>query len=217
MSGPELGRRFWESTRGQIVTLVRRGALTVEELAQELGVTDNAVRSHLTVLERDGLLRQVGVRRVAGAGKPAVLYELHPDAAPLFSKAYEPVLTVMMDVLAEELTRAKSDKVLREVGKRIAQSVGGRAAGTRDQRIRAAADVLIALGGDVVVEKASTKAGKKSDAEQIIRGTGCPLSKVVARRPETCHLIESLVTEVAGEPAEMRCDHGAQPKCRFAI
>ena len=51
----QFGPRFWESTRGQLVALLRRGTLTVEEMAQSLGITDNAVRSHLTVLERDAL------------------------------------------------------------------------------------------------------------------------------------------------------------------
>ncbi len=51
----KLGQNFFKSTRGQIVGLLRRGVGTVEELASELEVTDNAVRAHLATLERDGL------------------------------------------------------------------------------------------------------------------------------------------------------------------
>jgi predicted ArsR family transcriptional regulator len=51
-------RRFLSSTRGQVVILLSRAVRTVEELAAALGVTDNAVRSHLSMLERDGLVRQ---------------------------------------------------------------------------------------------------------------------------------------------------------------
>ena len=65
-SGPT--NRFLDSTRGQVATLLRRGSRTVEELAVELGLTDNAVRNHLALLERDGVVRQVGVRRGKGAG-----------------------------------------------------------------------------------------------------------------------------------------------------
>ena len=69
--------RFFESTRGQIITLLRRSDLTVEELARALGLTDNGVRAHLTILERDGIVRQRGsVRRSSGGGKPAYIYEL---------------------------------------------------------------------------------------------------------------------------------------------
>lgn len=205
----ELGRRFLESTRGQAVALLRRGQLTVEELAQALGVTDNAVRSHLNVLERDGLVRQVGVRRGPGAGKPAVLYELHPDAQPLFSKAYAPTLAAVIDELVESLPFSESERLLRNVGGRIARGVGGTAPGDLGERVHAAAAVLTALGGDVRVEE--TESGLR------IRGSGCPLSTVVSRRPEMCRAVEAMVSDVAGSAAESRCEHGAQPRCCFEI
>ena len=103
MDAAGLGRRFLESTRGQIVTLLRRGPLTVEDLARSLGLTDNAVRNHLSSLERDGLVRQEGVRRGGGVGKPATLYELHPDADVLFSRAYPPALRAVVTSITPPL------------------------------------------------------------------------------------------------------------------
>src|SRR5918994_2530306 len=94
-------QRFFASTKGQVAALLRRGVATVEELARELGLTDNAVRSHLAALERDGLVAQSGVRR--GAGKPAYTYALTPDAERLFPKAYGALLGLMLDVLSERL------------------------------------------------------------------------------------------------------------------
>ncbi len=82
-------RRFFESTRGRLVTLLRRKGHTVGELAEEVGLTSNGVRAHLATLERDGLVRQDGsVRRGSGGGKPAYIYELTPEAEALFPKAY---------------------------------------------------------------------------------------------------------------------------------
>src|SRR3712207_8581849 len=60
MAAAGFNKRFLETTRGQIVALLRRGTRTVEELAAALGLTDNAVRAHLAALERDGLVRQAG-------------------------------------------------------------------------------------------------------------------------------------------------------------
>ena len=73
-----LNKRFLETTRGQLLSLMRRGPRTVEELAAALELSDNAIRNHLSTLERDHLVRQAGVRRTTGAGKPALVYELHP-------------------------------------------------------------------------------------------------------------------------------------------
>ncbi len=53
-------QKFFASTRGQIVTLLRRTSYTVEELAQAVGLTDNGVRAHLAILERDGIVQQRG-------------------------------------------------------------------------------------------------------------------------------------------------------------
>lgn len=82
MSLPQVNQRFFASTRGRIVLLLLRACCTVDELAQALALTDNAVRSHLATLERDGLVRRCGERR--GGAKPASVYELAPDAEQLF-------------------------------------------------------------------------------------------------------------------------------------
>ncbi len=209
MNGFELGQRFWESTRGQVVALLRRGALTVDELAQQLGVTDNAVRSHLSALERDRLVRQDGVRRGVGAGKPAIRYELDPDVAPLFSRAYAPTLATVIDVLVDELPVPQRETVLRTVGQRLARDLGGLAPGDTSARVQAAAAILVSLGADIAVEQ--TTDGWR------LRGSGCPLSVVVSRRPEMCRALESLVGELVGQPTPSCCEHGAQPKCCFAV
>lgn len=204
-----LGRRFLDSTRGRLVALLRRGARTVEELAQGVGLTDNAVRNHLATLERDGLVRQEGVRRAPGAGKPAVLYDLHPDAELLLSSAYPPALTAVLEVMVSELPADQAAELLRRVGRRLASDVGGAASGTVDQRFNAAAAVLRSLGGevDVVVE----------DGAPRLRGYGCPLAFTIARRPELCGAVEAMVAEIVGAPVRECCEHGARPRCCFAV
>src|SRR5919112_3691892 len=115
-------QRFFRSTRGRIVTLLRRSERTVEGLARELGLTDNGVRAHLATLERDGVVRQRGSKRHgSGGGKPAFVYELTPEAEELFPKAYEPVLSRLLNVLAVQLGPQQSEALLRNVGRRIAE------------------------------------------------------------------------------------------------
>jgi predicted ArsR family transcriptional regulator len=206
-SGP--GNRFLESTRGQVATLLRRGPRTVEELAAELGLTDNAVRNHLALLERDGVVRQVGVRRGKGAGKPATVYELHPAAESYFSRAYQPVLAAVLDVLVAELSAEQAAEILDKVGRRLGVSAGGAAAGTLAERAEAAASARRARGGelDVVTENGTL----------VLRGTGCPLSSTVTRRPETCRAVESFVSEVVGAPVRECCARDGRPRCCFTV
>lgn len=209
MSELQLGPRFWDSTRGRVVLLVRRGLDTVEQLARELGVTDNAVRGHLSALERDGIIQQQGTRRGSGVGKPAAVFEINPDAAPLLSRAYAPVLTTLMEVLASQLPRDVRARVLHDVGERLGAAMGGEARGPLSQRLAAAAGILGELGGDVVVEA--------TEGTHRLRGAGCPLSAAVSRTPETCEAMASMVGVIVGQPATVCCEHGANPQCRFAF
>ena len=46
----EWNSRFLASTRGLVISALRRGEASVSELAVALGVTDNTVRAHLATL-----------------------------------------------------------------------------------------------------------------------------------------------------------------------
>jgi predicted ArsR family transcriptional regulator len=79
--------RWWERpiggpARGRIIALLRRGRTTVDELAADLKVTDNAVRPQLQILEQEGIVRATGTRQGAGAGKPATTAGIAPAAEP---------------------------------------------------------------------------------------------------------------------------------------
>ena len=207
--GVRLGHRFFETTRGQIVSALRRGTATVDELARSVGLTDNGVRAHLATLERDGLIRQAGVRRGEGAGKPATLYEIHPDAEPGLSRAYAPLLVALIDALAERIPEDEREAIMSDVGRRLALAAPVPGSADLDGRVRAAAALLDSLGGETQVER---RAGALA-----IRGCGCPLSAATARRPEVCRAVQALLTEIIGAPVRERCDRAGRPQCCFEV
>ncbi|MDP9458262.1 MAG: helix-turn-helix domain-containing protein [Actinomycetota bacterium] len=199
--------QFFASTRGRVVTLLRRGGRTVEDLARALGLTDNGVRAHLAVLERDGIVRQRGtVSHGSGGGKPAYVYELAPEAEALFPKAYVPVLRRLLDVMAEELGPEETETLLRAVGRRIADEQTVSADSVRE-RLEVAVAVLDELGGLAELEE--------RDGRLVIRGYSCPLADVVPGHPEVCRLAEALLTELVGVPVREHCDRGERPRCCF--
>ena len=201
--------RFFESTRGRIVTLLRRGDLTVEVLAKAVGLTDNGVRAHLATLERDGIVRRHGtVRLASGGGKPAYVYELTPEAEALFPRAYEPVLGRLLDVLSEGLGSQESEALLGGVGRRMAGERGAPDGGVRS-RLEEAVAVLNELGGLAELED--------HDGGFIVRGYGCPLAAVTPEHPEACRMVEAFIAELAGVPARERCERGVKPRCCFEV
>ena len=202
-------RKFFESTRGRVVTLLRRAGFTVDELARELDLTNNGIRAHLAVLERDGIARQRGsVRRSSGGGKPAYVYELTREAEDLFPKAYEPTLSRLLDVLSDQLGPEESEALLRSVGRRLAGEHSTRADGAH-ARLETAVEVLNELGGLAELEE--------RDGAVVIRGYSCPLAGVTPEHPEVCRMAEALVAELAGVPVHERCDRGERPRCCFEI
>ena len=202
-------QRFFDSPRGQIVTLLRRSNRTVEDLARALALTDNGVRAHLAVLERDGIVRQRGsVRRSSGGGKPAYVYELTQEGEDLFPKAYEPTLRRLLDVLANQLGPEESEALLRLVGRRLA---GEHSVRTNDARARleSAVEVFNELGGFAELEE--------RDGVLVIRGYSCPLAGVSPDHPEVCRMAETMITELAGVPVYEHCDRGERPRCCFEV
>jgi predicted ArsR family transcriptional regulator len=204
-----LDGRFFEGTRGRIVTLLRRGGLTVGALAEAVGLTDNGVRAHLATLERDGVVRQHGtVRLASGGGKPAYVYELTPDAEALFPRAYEPVLGRLLDALSEEVGSQEAEALLRGVGRRMAGE-GGAPDGRVRTRLEEAVAVLNELGGLAELED--------RDGGVIVRGYGCPLAAVTPEHPEACRMVEAFIAELAGVTARERCERGVKPRCCFEV
>lgn len=202
-----LDKRFFESTRGQIVTILRGASCTVEELAEKLSLTDNAVRAHLSTLERDGLVRQSGLRR--GPRKPHFTYVLTEQADKIFPKAYDVLLNQLITVLKTRLKPAEIQGVLREVGRAMAADVSSGNGTSLESRAQNALKVLETIGGAGEVVHRRDKL--------VIEANGCPLAAAVSVHPEVCQLAETLVAEIVKAPVTEKCDRTGRPKCRFEI
>jgi predicted ArsR family transcriptional regulator len=196
--------RFFASTRGRIVLLLRSAGKTVNELARELGITDNAVRAHLLSLERDQLVRPGGT--VAGTRKPHALFELTDAARDHFPRPYGSILKRFLSVLKETLSSSRIRADMRETGSRMAADI---AIDPARDRLASCVATLQELGGAarVVVE----------NGETTIRSDSCPFGEIVGEHPEVCSMAESMIEEIVGEPVREACDRSASPKCRFLI
>jgi predicted ArsR family transcriptional regulator len=183
--------------------------MTVDELAQAIGITDNAVRLHLAALERDGLARGVGVRREGVVGKPATLYGVSPEGEAAFSKAYEPVLTTLLVTLAGRLGELELSDLLRDVGRQLA-ATSVSASATLEHRVRAAAAVLDALGADTDVRRSGANGF-------VVKGFACPLSRSVAQCPPLCGAVEELVSGITKAKVQEKCDRSDVPRCTFVV
>ena len=199
-------QRLIGETRAEMLRLLRRSRQTITSLADALRLTDNAVRTHVAALERDGIVEHVGTQRETG-GKPARLYELTAAGEELFPKAYALVLGGLVEEIARVEGRDRAVELLRGVGRRVAAATG-RSDGS-EARVRAAAEALRELGGDVEVQR--TPDGWR------LQGYGCPLSAVTTGHPDVCALAQALVEEITGGQVTECCDRSGRPRCGFRI
>ncbi len=193
-------------TQVKLLSLLRRSHHTIRGLAGALRLTDNAVRTHIAMLGRDGIVEDAGVQRETG-GKPARMYALTREGEELFPKAYALVLGGLVEEIAREDGPARAVELLRAVGRRAAS---GRAAPSDVKgRVAAAAAALRDLGGDV-------EAQRDGDGWRL-QGYGCPFSAVAADHPEVCALAKALIEEVTGRPVVECCDRSDRPRCAFRV
>jgi predicted ArsR family transcriptional regulator len=198
-------RRFFETTRGRVIQLLRAGGRTVDELAGMLGLSGTSVRAHLSQLESDGIVRHSPRR---GTGKPTQVYSVAPEAETFFHKAYAPLLAKVLEVLGQELPPEELNRLMRQAGKSLAE---GRSVpvGNVTDRVRGAQAILTDRGGMAEVDQ--------SDHKVTIRGLACPIGAITAEHPEACAAVQSFLETLIGVPVAQCCNHNGSPKCCFEV
>jgi predicted ArsR family transcriptional regulator len=206
MKRTKIDDRFFESTRGKIVLLLRITDRTVDELSKEIGVTDNAVRAHLLSLERDGLVFQNGVTK--GFRKPHFSYSLSPAAESLFPKPFDSLFTETVGVLKKQFSAKKVEQILRQIGSELARPYRSAGKTSLDARLEIALRALTDIGGVATISR---------NGKTVIKGKSCPLAESVVSHKEVCKLAESLVGEIVETEVTEICERTGTPKCRFEI
>ena len=179
-----------QSTRQQILDyLHRHGRATVRELGDLLSLTPTGIRQHLTVLERDGLLR---AREERGrVGRPSLVYSLTPKAETLFPKNYDQLAVALL-----EETRAMSGKdglqtLLKRVSENIAAPYSERMKGkSLQERAEQATDILREQGSLVDLAE--------SGDDILIHEYTCPYDSVARQNSGVCVLHVDFVSRLTG-------------------
>lgn len=180
--------------------------MTIDDLASAVGLTRTAIRAQLATLQKDGAVEERGARR--GTSKPARTYGVTVEAELLLSRAYIPILTQLLHVLADRIPGKEFDAIMHEVGRGL---MTGRTMphGTLRERVLAASALLNDLGGMTEVDE--------EGSHFVIRGHGCPLAAATAEYPEACNALESLLSEFVGQPVAKCCDKYDRQRCCFEV
>jgi DeoR family transcriptional regulator, suf operon transcriptional repressor len=204
-----LKKQLLDSSRGRIVTLLRGGSLTADDIASKLGITRSAVRAQITSMERDGVVRRAGQR--PGTTRPSHVFELTPEVDQLLSSAYIPLLTHLVQVFSDGVPTHQLEALLRQAGKTLAKDLlrGNRPSGNLASRV--------AMTSEMMNEQLGAMTHVKGNGGFVIRGISCPLAALTGKHPGVCLAMESLVAEAVGVPVRECCDRSDRPQCCFEI
>lgn len=202
--------RFFTTTRGKIVTELRRkGSASAADLAAQFGVSPNAVRQQLVLLERDGLVAERPVRR--GPTKPTLEFSLTADAQKLFPQAHDKMLSAVLREVREQFGPVGVRRIFDGLARRSVEVARRRVNGDSPaQKVAQLADLLRERG--VVADVDLIEGGF------ALHERNCPYSTVAGEHPEMCSVIHHVIDETVGgthEQTESLARGGKE--CRFEL
>ncbi len=171
-------------TRARVVELLRADTLSVAALAQALDLSEVAVRHHLQILEREGLVSAETVKP-KGRGRPGSRYALTDKARRLFPDNSAELANELLDYLGDEHGRGELQRFLRwraeRHSQRYAEALEG--AETLGERVERLADVLSQDGFASSAQAVTTPDG----ATMLeLRQEHCAIQAVAEEHPELC-------------------------------
>lgn len=185
-------------TRASIVDQLRRKARSVAELAEVLDLSEVAIRRHLQVLERDGLVDATTVRR-HGPGRPGASYTLTDRAQRLFPDNSAQLAIELLTYLEESHGRsALLDfmrwRASRQEGRYSAAlaAVDGHEPGEEVARL---AELLSEDGYLAEAEKVEAPDGRTM--LELTQGH-CAIKEIAEQHPEICAYETELFSQVLG-------------------
>ena len=202
--------RFFQSTRGRIVAeLRRRGTASAADLAGAFGLSPNAIRQQLVVLERDALVVEKPVRR--GPTKPTLEFSLTTEAEKLFPQHYDKMLTAVLRELRETYGGGAVESIFKGIAERAATKAKVRVTAVEpEQRVAQLTEVLCDSG--VMAEYSLIDGGF------ALHEHTCPYSSVAKDNPEVCSVIHHVMGEtIGGEHIQTSSLAHGDRECRFEL
>ena len=187
-------REFTEADRPALLDLLKiHGPSNIPALAELRGVSLNAVRQQLNMLQREGLVEVRFEKRKVG--RPTQVFALTDKADALFPQAYGPLALTLLRQLKEMDGDQKVDQIFDRRTKSLIAAYRKR------------------LAGKTLGEKWQELARIRAEEGYMARVEGkgltehhCPIAAIAKEFPQVCMFEKKLFQAVLGGPLD-RTDH----------
>jgi predicted ArsR family transcriptional regulator len=198
------------STRMEVLELLRRkGHASAETIAADLRVTPNAVRQHLTNLERDGFV--VSSPEKSRRGRPSLLFTLTERADSVFPKRYGQLATMVLQEVQEMGGPNVLDEIFERMATRHAGAIGRNLDGLDfDEKLRRVVAWIGRAG--TLAEQTETPEGVKVTIHN------CPFRNTALKFPQVCAITPHLISQLVGTAVSQADSiHRHDPYCSFVV
>ena len=198
------------STRMEVLELLRRkGHASAETIAAELLVTPNAIRQHLTNLERDGFV--VSSPEKSRRGRPSLLFSLTERADSVFPKRYGQLATMVLQEVQEMGGPAALDEVFERMATRHAGAISRNLEGLAfDEKLKRVVAWIGRAG--TLAEQTETPEGVKVTIHN------CPFRNTALKFPQVCTITPQLMSKLLGTAVSQADSiHRHDPYCSFVV
>lgn len=186
----------------------KQDGLTLDQLASHLGVSRNAVRQHVTALERDGLVSAKGMR--PGTRRPSRTYGLTDSGAEEFPRRYDLLALSLLEALHQTVGDEVTEEVLGTLVDRVASrwlpGLVGLEPGARTAEV---VRIMNRLGYHAH--------GANTDRPGAIEAVNCVYHRVARETRAVCRFDERLLSRLLGETVTLTsCMAEGEGSCVFA-
>jgi predicted ArsR family transcriptional regulator len=188
-------RKEQGSTRQSILQLLRRHSqMTALELSDSLDIGAVGIRQHLALLERDGLVQVVGLRR--NVGRPSHLYALTAAAEAIFPKRYHDLALDVINYVAEINGPLAVEQLLSRRREDLFHALAPHLQG------KSRAEQVAELAHQLLEQGYMCECEQLPDGSFVLTKYNCPVDCVARQHAQLCTQELKLYEDLLGTPID---------------
>ena len=190
-------------------TLLRKPKITINELAEAVGINPISVRHHLTNLQMEGLIGAEEERH--GVGRPRLVYSLTEEGMERFPTKYLRLTTRLLAQMKESMPGPLVTKLFNQVAEDLASEYTSQMQGlSMEERLEFVKELLAQEGFTVEWEK--------KGSEYQIHEISCPYYQIGVAHPEVCTVDQTLISKMLALPAsKVQCILDGGAFCTYVV
>jgi DeoR family transcriptional regulator, suf operon transcriptional repressor len=198
------------NTRERILrTLSKQPRVTINSLAESVGINPISVRHHLTNLQIEGLVSSEEERH--GVGRPRLVYLLTEHGREHFPTRYLRLTTRLLD----QLKMTMPEPLVRDLFKQMASDM---AAEYTQQMQGLSMEERLEVAKDLLAEEGFTVEWEKDGEQYTIHEITCPYLQIGQAHPEVCSVDQALISKLLAVPAEkVKCILNGDAHCTYVV